>query len=134
MPAGSSTAGRANRAAGSKPANSLMVTLKLPPNILQQFTGDAADRKASFPAILDKAHDRSSPASSAGVPAVRPSSADNGSDADATSTPATGATAGDTPRRKGVPGPKPGNKRANGQTEPAARSRGRPGPKKKPRL
>lgn len=133
MPA-ASTAGRANRAAGSKSAGSLMITLKLPPAVLQQFAADGPDRKPSNPTLLAKTQDRSSPASSAGAAPVRPSSADNGSDLDATSTPATGATPGDTPRRKGVPGPKPGNKRANGQAEPAARARGRPGPKKKPRL
>ncbi|KAJ5580178.1 uncharacterized protein N7459_006163 [Penicillium hispanicum] len=138
MPAaGSTTSGRANRASTSKNAPStLVVTLKLPSELLRQFATDTADRKptTSTGDNADKVNERSSPASSSEVPAARPSSADNGSDADATSTPATGATPGDTPRRKGVPGPKPGSKRANGQAEPGARVRGRPGPKKKPRL
>ena len=135
MPAGSTANGRANRASLSKATtNSLVVTLKLSPDALQQFLGDVPDPNTINQPHPDKGHERSSPASSAEVPAARPSSADNGSDADAISTPATGATPGDTPRRKGVPGPKPGNKRVNGQTEPSSRSRGRPGPKKKPRL
>ena len=136
--AGSTTNGRANRASASKNAtSSLVVTLKLSSDVLRRFTTEAADRKPTLATTndsVDKANDRSSPASSTEVTAARPSSADNGSDADAISTPATGATPGDTPRRKGVPGPKPGNKRTNGQTEPGARVRGRPGPKKKPRL
>ncbi|KAJ5225078.1 hypothetical protein N7468_006303 [Penicillium chermesinum] len=91
------------------------------------------EQNSSSEALVEKSAERSSPASSTEVPVVRPSSADNASDADAASTPATGATPGDTPRRKGVPGPKPGNKRTNGQTEPTGRARGRPGPKKKPK-
>lgn len=134
MPAGSTTNGRSNKAVGAKHAsNSLTVTLKLSPEALRPFSDKTLDRKSSN-SSQEKANDRSSPASSTEVPAVRPSSADNDSNADAVSTPATGATPGGTPRRKGVPGPKPGNKRANGQTEPSARARGRPGPKKKPRL
>ncbi|CAI7655073.1 unnamed protein product [Penicillium pancosmium] len=135
MPAGTPN-GRSNRAAAAaKPVNSLVLTLKLSPDLLQRFL-DPADRKPATPIPTDdkiNEHEQSSPASSSEVPVPRPSSADNASEADATSTPATGATPGDTPRRKGVPGPKPGNKRANGQTEPA-KARGRPGPKKKPRL
>lgn len=133
MPAaGSTTNGRSNKAKIA--SNSLIVTFKLPSDALQSFSDKTLGRKTSTPSRTDKANDRSSPASSTEVPAVRPSSADNDSNPDAVSTPATGATPGDTPRRKGVPGPKPGNKRANSQTEPSARARGRPGPKKKPRL
>ncbi|KAJ5326177.1 uncharacterized protein N7506_009279 [Penicillium brevicompactum] len=103
--------------------NSLTIVLKVPAQSLARLianTQDTPDTK-----------DRSSPASSGELPTVRPSSADNGSD-DANSTPATGATPADTPRRKAIPGPKPGNKRTTGQTD--AKSRGRPGPKKKPKL
>ncbi|KAJ5935732.1 hypothetical protein N7466_005279 [Penicillium verhagenii] len=133
-PAGSTTNGRSNRASTSKVTpSSLVVTLKLSPKALRQLLGEPLD--GNSPDVnLDKSADRASPASSAEVPAVRPSSADNGSDVDAASTPAAGATPGDTPQRKGVPGPKPGNKRSNGQSDAASRSRGRPGPKKKPRL
>ncbi|KAJ5109736.1 hypothetical protein N7532_002381 [Penicillium argentinense] len=128
MPAAAN--GRSNRAGGSK--GSLIVKLKISPEKLQQFSTETPDQKPTI-TTTDKINERSSPASSTEAPAARPSSADNGSEADATSTPATGATPGDTPRRKGVPGPKPGNKRANGQTD-APKQRGRPGPKKKPRL
>jgi len=132
-PAGSTTNGRSNRASTSKVTlNSLVVTLKLSPEALQQVLGDVSGH--TLKANLDKDAEHSSPTSTAEAAAVRPSSADNGSDADAASTPAAGATPGDTPRRKGVPGPKPGNKRTNGQTDAASRARGRPGPKKKPRL
>ncbi|KAJ5806891.1 hypothetical protein N7474_010483 [Penicillium riverlandense] len=128
----STTNGRSGRGAGSKssPKGKLVVVLKMTPDSLRALVNPTKENNT--PDIKG-----SSPASSsaADLPAARPSSADNGSDADAVSTPATGANAGgDTPRRKGVPGPKPGNKRTNGQTESSARSRGRPGPKKKPRL
>ncbi|KAJ5632161.1 hypothetical protein N7490_008500 [Penicillium lividum] len=130
-PAGSTTNGRSNRASTSKiTPNSLVVTLKLSPEALQQVLGERLESHSPKANLLKG--ERSSPASSE-APAVRPSSAGNGSDADAASTPA-GETPGDTPRRKGVPGPKPGNKRTNGQTDAASRSRGRPGPKKKPRV
>jgi hypothetical protein len=110
-----------------------MVILKLSGDALQQFASPKI-KLSQNNTPNNKPNDNFSPASSTELPPVRPSSADNGSDADAMSTPATGATAGDTPRRKGVPGPKPGNKRTKEQTDPTAKSRGRPGPKKKPRL
>lgn len=133
MPAAPSN-GRANRVSTSKNALlSLVVTFKLSPKLLQQFPTDTPEQSVTNEVLADKSAERSSPASSTEVTVVRPSSADNASDADATSTPATGATPGDTPRRKGVPGPKPGNKRTNGQIEPTGRARGRPGPKKKPK-
>ncbi|CAI7639308.1 unnamed protein product [Penicillium bialowiezense] len=103
--------------------NSLTVVLKVPAHFLAQLNAN--------PQGTPDIKDRASPASSGELPTVRPSSADNASD-DANSTPATGATPADTPRRKVIPGPKPGNKRPNGQTD--AKSRGRPGPKKKPKL
>ncbi|KAJ5698199.1 hypothetical protein N7462_000204 [Penicillium macrosclerotiorum] len=138
MPAGASN-GRSNRAGVAKNTpNTLLVTLKLSTSALQQFVEDTADTKSitttAQPQDFPDKTERSSPASSSEVPAARPSSADADSNADAISTPATGATPGDTPRRKGIPGPKPGNKRVNGVIDPAARVRGRPGPKKKPRL
>ncbi|KAJ5782128.1 hypothetical protein N7457_003902 [Penicillium paradoxum] len=133
MPAG--TPNGRSRAGGSKnSSNSLVVVLKLSASALQQFSHDFQIKSSQNNTPDIKGTDQSSPASSAELPLVRPSSADNGSDADAISTPATGATPGDTPRRKGVPGPKPGNKRTKEQTDPTAKSRGRPGPKKKPRL
>jgi hypothetical protein len=78
-----------------------MVVLKLSGDTLQQF----ASPKIKGQNNTIKSNDNSSPASSTELPTVRPSSADNGSDADAISTPATGATAGDTPRRMVFRGP-----------------------------
>ncbi|GLI79901.1 hypothetical protein PoHVEF18_008243 [Penicillium ochrochloron] len=139
MPAGSTPNGRSNRAGAAKNApTTLVVTLKLAPKALRQFLDEipeSPETKTPEPTSNpDKPTEQSSPASSTEAPAARPSSADADSNADANSTPATGATPGDTPRRKGIPGPKPGTKRANGQMEPVARVRGRPGPKKKARL
>lgn len=122
-----------SRAGAKNSSNSLMVVLKLSGGTLQQFASPKIKLSQNNTTNI-KTNDNSSPASSAELLPVRPSSADNGSDADAISTPATGANGGDTPRRKGVPGPKPGNKRTKEQTDPTAKSRGRPGPKKKPRL
>ncbi|KAJ5496305.1 INO80 complex subunit Ies4 [Penicillium fimorum] len=121
------------RSRAKNSSNSLMVVLKLSEDSLRQFTSpNIKSIQNNTPNI--KTNDNSSPASSTELPTVRPSSADNGSDADANSTPATGVTPSDAQRRKGVPGPKPGNKRTKEQTDSTAKSRGRPGPKKKPRL
>ncbi|KAJ5177424.1 INO80 complex subunit Ies4 [Penicillium coprophilum] len=120
-----------SRAGAKNSSNSLMVILKLSGDALQQFASPKI--KSSQNNTPNMKTNDSSPASSAELPTVRPSSADNGSDADANSTP-TGATPSDAQRRKGVPGPKPGNKRTKEQTDATAKSRGRPGPKKKPRL
>ncbi|KAL5358931.1 INO80 complex, subunit Ies4 [Aspergillus floccosus] len=143
MPASSSntptTNGRSNRAGASKN----IVVLKLNPDLLSQFATpppEGKDKKKNTPTAKKddpvaespaKKEEPSSPASSAD-PQVPPSSVDNASDA--ASTPAAGTSAADTPRRKGVPGPRPGAKRGLNQGESYARSRGKPGPKKKPRL
>ncbi|KAL4897441.1 INO80 complex, subunit Ies4 [Aspergillus ambiguus] len=141
MPASGSNAstnGRSNRPGASKN----IVVLKLSPALLGQFappSPEAKDKKKNIPTIKKdspddspaKEKEPSSPASSAD-PQVPPSSADNASDA--ASTPAAGTSTADTPRRKGLPGPKPGVKRGLSQGESYPRPRGKPGPKKKPRL
>ncbi|KAJ5559330.1 hypothetical protein N7535_009558 [Penicillium sp. DV-2018c] len=124
-----------SRTGGAKTSpNSLKIVLKLSSSALQQFADSPKSKSSQHNSPDSKGDDHSSPASSTELPTVRPSSADNNSDADARSTPATGATSGDAANRKGVPGPKPGNKRTKDQTDSTARSRGRPGPKKKPKL
>lgn len=57
---------------------------------------------------------------------------DNASDA--ASTPAGGGPAGDTPRRKGLPGPKPGSKRSLHPSDAVPKPRAKPGPKKRQKL
>ncbi|RAL08646.1 uncharacterized protein BO97DRAFT_196461 [Aspergillus homomorphus CBS 101889] len=144
MPAASSatatttvtTNGRSSRSGSSKK----MVVLKLSPDLLSQFATplpeikETKKRNSDTPAQSPvKIKEPSSPASSSAELPPPPSSVDNASDA--ASTPAAGTSAADTPRRKGVPGPKPGSKRGLGQTgETYPRPRGKPGPKKKPRL
>ncbi|PYI32814.1 DUF1711-domain-containing protein [Aspergillus indologenus CBS 114.80] len=131
------TNGRSSRSGSSKK----MVVLKLSPDLLSQFATPPPESKESknkkhidTPAESPvKIKEPSSPASSSAELPPPPSSVDNASDA--ASTPAAGTSAADTPRRKGVPGPKPGSKRGLGQTgETYPRPRGKPGPKKKPRL
>lgn len=56
---------------------------------------------------------------------------DNASDA--ASTPAGGPSA-DTPRRKGLPGPKPGSKRSLNPSDAVPKPRAKPGPKKRQKL
>ncbi|KAA8645579.1 hypothetical protein EYZ11_001784 [Aspergillus tanneri] len=137
----STTNGRSSRSGASK---SILV-LKLSSDLLSQFAPpppEAKDKKkkrnstvknhgpVSESPIKEK---ESSPASSFAEAQIPPSSADNVSDA--ASTPAPGTSAADTPRRKGMPGPKPGSKRGLNQTSEAyPKPRGKPGPKKKPRL
>ncbi|KAL1961868.1 hypothetical protein VTN77DRAFT_992 [Rasamsonia byssochlamydoides] len=95
------------------------LVLKLPSSLLARFSTPSEDK--------DKPKDISSPPSSTSGDAMPPaSSVDNASDA--LSTPAGDA------RRKGMPGPKPGNKRGLNQNGDMPKPRGKPGPKKKPRL
>ncbi|PWY77110.1 hypothetical protein BO70DRAFT_397998 [Aspergillus heteromorphus CBS 117.55] len=140
MPATSATTTTINGRSSRSGASRKILVLKLSSDLLSQFVtpppegrDDRKTRKASDshePPI--KIQEPSSPASSSGEPPLPPSSVDNASDA--ASTPAAGTSA-DTPRRKGVPGPKPGTKRGLNQTgETTPKPRGKPGPKKKPRL
>ncbi|KAE8377451.1 INO80 complex, subunit Ies4 [Aspergillus bertholletiae] len=139
MPAATATNGRSSR---SGPSSKGVVVLKLSPDLLSRFASppppEAKERKKSN--VKDdesraespiKEKEPSSPASSFVEAPILPS--DNASDA--ASTPAAGTSAADTPRRKGVPGPKPGVKRGLNQiSETTPKPRGKPGPKKKPRL
>ncbi|PYH30713.1 uncharacterized protein BO87DRAFT_400182 [Aspergillus neoniger CBS 115656] len=141
MPAASSasstTNGRSSRSGPSK----RIVVLKLSTDLLSQFVTpppEGKDKKSKRGSVSNtdspvKIQEPSSPASSSAELPLPPSSVDNASDA--ASTPAAGTSAADTPRRKGVPGPKPGTKRGLNQTgETTPKPRGKPGPKKKPRL
>lgn len=130
----STTNGRSNRSAAPK----AIVILRLSPELLSRFASPDVKEKATkknstsaSPPVKEK--EPSSPASSSADLPVPPSSVDNASDA--ASTPAPGTSAADTPRRNGLPAPKSGTKRSAGQaTESFSRPRGKPGPKKKPRL
>ncbi|KAE8351878.1 INO80 complex, subunit Ies4 [Aspergillus coremiiformis] len=139
MPAATITNGRSSRPGTSSKG---VVVLKLSPDLLSRFASppppEAKDKKknsikdherrASSP---DKEKEAASPAASSVEAPVPPS--DNASDA--ASTPAAGTSAADTPRRKGVTAPKTGTKRGLTQTnETTPKSRGKPGPKKKPRI
>ncbi|PWY78138.1 DUF1711-domain-containing protein [Aspergillus sclerotioniger CBS 115572] len=135
--ASSTTNGRSSRSGASKK----ILVLKLSSELLSQFVTpppEGKDRKSKRTSVSNvespiKIREPSSPASSSAEPPLPPSSVDNASDA--ASTPAAGTSAADTPRRKGVPGPKPGTKRGLHQTsETTPKPRGKPGPKKKPRL
>ena len=135
--ASSTTNGRSSRSGASKK----ILILKLSSDLLSQFVTplpEGKDRKSKRASVGNvespvKIREPSSPASSSAEPPLPPSSVDNASDA--ASTPAAGTSAADTPRRKGVPGPKPGTKRGLHQTsETTPKPRGKPGPKKKPRL
>ncbi|KAJ9301289.1 hypothetical protein DTO271G3_1424 [Paecilomyces variotii] len=118
-----STNGRISR---SEKPNNKTVILKLSSGLLGRFPGSFDDKENNGV----KESNASSPVSTAD-PAPPASSADNASDVGST----TPATMNDASRRKGVPGPKPGSKRGLHQVgEVLPRPRGKPGPKKKPRL
>ncbi|KAK2796831.1 hypothetical protein FQN50_009392 [Emmonsiellopsis sp. PD_5] len=119
----SSVSSKPNRPA--KPANSKPLVLKLSTALLARFPGIPPSEPPS-----EQKSKASSPSSSSGAAAaVAPSSADNASDAASTPAPA------DAHKRRGVPGPKPGTKRGLGQgVDAVPKPRGKPGPKKKPRL
>lgn len=119
-----STNGRISRS--EKPSSKNVITLKLSPGLLGRFTNSFDDKENN----RVKESTGSSPVSMAD-PAPPASSADNASDVGST----TPATMTEIPRRKGIPGPKPGSKRGLHQVgEVLPRPRGKPGPKKKPRL
>ncbi|KAE8144716.1 INO80 complex, subunit Ies4 [Aspergillus avenaceus] len=135
MPATPTTNGRSSRSGNSSKG---VVILKLSPELLGRFISpslEAKDKKKNGTKTEEPAIDspvkESSPASSSVEAPVPPS--DNASDA--ASTPAAGTSAADTPRRKALQGPKPGAKRGvNQMSESTPKPRGKPGPKKKPRL
>lgn len=141
MPAASSASSTANGRSSRSGPSKRIVVLKLSTDLLSQFVTpppEGKDKKSKRGSVSNtdspvKIQEPSSPASSSAELPLPPSSVDNASDA--ASTPAAGTSAADTPRRKGVPGPKPGTKRGLNQTgETTPKPRGKPGPKKKPRL
>ncbi|KAF2140028.1 uncharacterized protein K452DRAFT_310378 [Aplosporella prunicola CBS 121167] len=116
---------------------SALVRLRLSPDLLARFPVDSPARKTSRP----KSSSSSTPADTPADPMIiEPSPSQDASEAVSTPLP-NGATPIDgnslAPpqngvKRKGVPGPKPGSKRGAAETMP--KPRGKPGPKKKPRL
>ncbi|KAN0082032.1 INO80 complex, subunit Ies4 [Elaphomyces granulatus] len=115
------------------------VVLRLAPDLLSRFPSNVTSSKSKKnsskessskenPSKENQSKEIASPSSTSADPVAPPSSVDNASDA--ASTPAA-----PTPRKKGIPGPKPGNKRSlNQMGEVLPKPRGKPGPKKKPRL
>ncbi|RDW61242.1 uncharacterized protein DSM5745_10740 [Aspergillus mulundensis] len=145
MPAATSTS-RANGRSNSFGNAKLLVVLKLSSSLLKKFapvpeskdkrrksSGGAASNKrgeshADSPTKKEEAP--SSPASSAIEPPPA-SSVDNASDAASTPVPGTSADA----NRKSLSGPKTGAKRGlNATSDNSLKPRGKPGPKKRPRL
>ncbi|KAG0153020.1 hypothetical protein PDIDSM_1979 [Penicillium digitatum] len=121
-----------SRAGAKNSSNSLMVILKLSGDALQQFASPKIKLSQNNTPTINQRQLLTSLIHRA--PPVRPSSADNGSDADAMSTPATGQLQAIHHVGRAFRVPSPANKRTKEQTDPTAKSRGRPGPKKKPRL
>ncbi|KAL4917094.1 INO80 complex, subunit Ies4 [Aspergillus aurantiobrunneus] len=145
MPAATSTSRANGRSTGS--GASKLLVLKLSSSLLKKFSPipDNKDKRkrnsaantsnkksesgADSPSKKEDAP--SSPASSAVDPAPPASSIDNASDAASTPAPGTFADA----NRKSLPGPKPGAKRGlNPTSDSSLKPRGKPGPKKRPRL
>lgn len=129
MPAASSITSSPSTNGRSSRSNRTIV-LKLPSGLLGRFPGsNSVENKENANASTKEP---SSPASTAD-PTAPASSVDNASDA--ASNPPPHAPPTEAPRRKGIPGPKPGSKRNLNQTgEVLPKPRGKPGPKKKPRL
>lgn len=122
---------------------SLMITLRLAPKDLAKFPSDPAPQTDARSKSLSSATPISTPAEQTADPPVsqnasdaQPAPSTNGTTPmaiDSNNPPAAPTQNGG--RRKGIPGPKPGSKRgaaltADGMPKP----RGKPGPKKKPRL
>ncbi|KAL4878262.1 INO80 complex, subunit Ies4 [Aspergillus karnatakaensis] len=148
MPAATASSranGRSNGAAASK----LLVVLKLSSNLLKKFAPvpEIKDKKKRGSAVAASSLKRSesaadsptkkeeapsSPSSSVVDPPPPASSVDNASDAASTPIPGTATADGG---RKSLSGPKTGAKRSLNQTpDNSSKPRGKPGPKKRPRL
>ncbi|KAB2576179.1 putative duf1711 domain protein [Lasiodiplodia theobromae] len=125
----------------AKSPRSQLAVLRLAPALLSRFPADGPVRKNS----RSKSSSSSTPIDTPADPMViEPAEPLSAPDADAAS-----AANGSTPaldnnslappqngaKRKGIPGPKPGTKRTAGQSNDGTpKPRGKPGPKKKPRL
>ncbi|KAL5334837.1 INO80 complex, subunit Ies4 [Aspergillus crustosus] len=147
MPAATVTSranGRSNGAAASK----LLVVLKLSSTLLKKFapvtetkekkkkggatpTSNIKRSESATDSPTKKEDAPSSPDSSVVDPPPPASSVDNASDAASTPVPGTSAVDGG---RKNLSGPKTGAKRSLNQTPDSSKPRGKPGPKKRPRL
>ncbi|KAH7065492.1 INO80 complex, subunit Ies4 [Macrophomina phaseolina] len=125
----------------AKSPRSALAILRLPPAKLAQFLPDGSARKNS----RSKSSSSSTPVDTLADPMViepaEPQPALDGDSASALngSTPALDNNSLAPPqngvKRKGVPGPKPGSKRTAGQSNDGTpKPRGKPGPKKKPRI
>ncbi|KAL3432482.1 INO80 complex, subunit Ies4 [Aspergillus tetrazonus] len=147
MPAAASTSRANGRSSGSSNPK-LLVVLKLSSSLLKDFVPitDTKDkrRKSSGAAASNKRNESNadfltkkeevspSPASS-GVEPPPASSVDNASDAASTPVPGTAADAD--ANQKSLPGLKAGAKRSlNATSDNSQKPRGKPGPKKRPRL
>ncbi|KAI9810241.1 MAG: hypothetical protein M1827_006375 [Pycnora praestabilis] len=118
----------------SKPTK--VITLQLSPKFLARFPSEQTPSKGP------RSKSSSSSASTPALPLPTASPSDNPSESN--STPAPTGTPGanslqppaDGPKRKGVPGPKPGTKRGAGAlaTEGLPKARAKPGPKKRVKL
>lgn len=124
-----------------------ILVLKLSPELLRRFPDSSSGGKNNSSPTSNPTHPsdvnmdpvgantpvkdkEGSPALSLAADQPMPPS-DNASDA--ASTPAGGASA-DTPRRKGLPGPKPGSKRSLNPGDSVPKPRAKPGPKKRQKL
>ncbi|KAF2205323.1 hypothetical protein GQ43DRAFT_356688, partial [Delitschia confertaspora ATCC 74209] len=123
----------------SKPAKSKIIALKLSPQVLSNFPSDVQPSRK-----ISQSRTKSTSSSNTSVaPAVEQPPSEALSDSNTTpavngaNTPSDSlAPTAAASKRKGVPGPKPGTKRsaANLTPEGLPKPRGKPGPKKKPRL
>lgn len=147
MPAAASTSRANGRSSGSGNPK-LLVVLKLSSSLLKDFvpitdnkdkrrksSGAAASNKRneSNADFLTKKEEVSPSPASSGVEPPPASSVDNASDAASTPVPGTAADAD--ANRKSLPGLKAGAKRSlNATSDNSQKPRGKPGPKKRPRL
>lgn len=125
---------RLDKTDDSPSQSTLVVTLKVPPKKLKSLFESTPDVSAK-----EESPAKDSPATSATLQATAPSNGDNASDSTpntpaASGTPAPSSSMGppaEGPKKKGVKRSAAG---ANGSSDPLAKVRGKPGPKKKQRL
>ncbi|KAI9842559.1 MAG: hypothetical protein M1837_007072 [Sclerophora amabilis] len=120
-------------AKASKPSK--IITLVLPPGALGRFPSTPASSRKGTSRSKSSTSDNSTPNPAAGQESPADAVSESNSTPGPGSTPGGTALPADASKRKGMPGPKPGAKRGLAQTaDTGPKVRGKPGPKKKPRL
>ncbi|KAI9719238.1 MAG: hypothetical protein M1812_003568 [Candelaria pacifica] len=124
-----------SKGASKTPKPSKVVKLKLSPEKLSRFTTSPTSSKTSKSKSSALSTSPETPVVKSASPSDIKSESNSTPAPDGTPAPDTDTPLADGSKKKGLSGPKPGTKRGSGVlTEGLPKAKGKPGPKKKPRL